>query len=408
MINSKNRDKVIIQRLNKHTKYIESDEFKRIQEFKAWKTGRGDIIDAFYASKGARVGMKQWGNFRIASNKKMHIPMASEISRQKGIILFAEATRFNTEDKQLAKDIQTLIKETNLNDKFIEGASTASALGSVFMKPVWRKDVKKFVSVGLERPDVSISDNFEGDLVDVTFIKYYEDPENAQMIYRLAETYTSKGEIWYDLYKGTTTQVGEKANLDEIAETSGLADFSSGLEKCLAIQLKNPFSDSAKNGISDYDRLIPLFDSLDFYYSSWRVEVEVSKARLSVPAHLLPVDKNNRAIGAFEDEFLIKMFGDTEMEGSPSMFQPLIRSDGFKTALESALELIIILSGFSTQTFGLKSVSGAEAGISLAIRQKKTFDTKAVTERKWKTHIEALVENVMHLQYKVFDNKSVG
>lgn len=404
------RDSIVASRIQENINYKQSKEYLKILEYDAWYSSDINRINKFYLDNQDSGGLGSIGTLfygKIKNTKKMvHIPIANKISREKSLLLFGEMPKFTSEKDEDYKVLLNLIENTNIGSKLLNSAEKCSAYGSIYIKPAWNKSVLDSVFPYVESPHNATGKFYEGYLEEVTFIRSYYDSEKKNNIYRLGETYTNDGKILYDLYLGDKDEVGKKVELTELAETSELKDKSTGIKRCLVVHFKNAFSQTSK-GRSDYQGMSQLFEFLDLTVTSFKTEVKLSEAKVTVPEQFLPVDDNGNVIGNFDDNIFVRVLGDTMGENEIKMFQPDIRADKFKTTYTTILEQIVTMAGFSPQTFGLNIKGQSESGKSLAIREKATFDTKALSEREWKIPLQRLMENILLLQSKVFgDNVS--
>lgn len=404
--------------------------YEKMKEHSAWFSGSAEVIANYYGMISREYNnllgqqlmpmnkAQFWGrNLNMQGEVKLHIPIAGDIASTSSDLLFSESPIIRYEGEQ--KDsIQGLLDEvligSELYSKIVEGAEISAALGGVYLKLAWDKELSEYPIVVIEQPDFAIPEFRFGMLQSVCFWKEIKFMDNSQSkIYRLLETY-GKGYIKNELYLGTSDKLGHKVELNSINETKDLEnELETNVDMLLAVYVPNMLPNRllriSYQGKSDYLGEEGLFDSLDETFSNWISDISLAKGRIFIPSKLINPNGN----------FDLDKTAYVELEGDPlnndmiSFNQFDIRATQYEMTAKNLIERIITSAGYSPQTFGLNIEGRAESGTALNLREKKSFNTKAKKENYWHKELMNLVRGIIliyntHLGGKLDPNKKIN
>jgi A118 family predicted phage portal protein len=394
-------------------------------EHSAWYSGSAENLANFYSGiiypSGTLAGdffsdiynqtvapyRKFWGKKIYEERRSMvHVPIAGDLASTSADLLFSESPKIKVPDAHLDRApigaieaqerLDELIAYGDVQNKLLESAETAAALGGVFLKINWDSDIAPYPMLSIAQPDSALPEFIWGKLNAVTFHKIVREEESKRgsIVYRLLERH-ERGVIYYGLYKGDHDYLGMRIGLTAIPETAGLDDeLKTGIDDILVRYVANMRPNRRNRGSnlgqSDYAGLEGLMDALDEVYSSWLRDVRLGQGRIIVPETFLQKYPNGDLSFDVDKELYTALEIDplTSKEVGITINQFAIRTEEHK---QTALELtnrIISSAGYSPQTFGLSIAGSAESGTALNIRERRSFITKAKKERYFRPALE--------------------
>ncbi len=351
---------------------------------------------------------------KSSSSRKIHIPIASELSSYSSDLLFSEPAKFSHIKKSTNNRLQQIISGNELNAKLLHASEISSALGTVYLKVNWNKNIFDMPNIKVVDPSIAVPIFSNDILTSISFISIIDIQNNSY--FRVIEKY-EYGKISTYLFKGTNNSLGERIPLINHHITSSISDeitFNKNIILATFIPNMLPSRDDfgCPMGRSDYDGVTDLFDALDEAYSSWIRDINLGKARLIVPFEYLGKDTvdalgNNNGSKVFnfdkEDDLYVAMDIDTDsVKNGPTMTQFEIRSEQHKTTCIELLERIVSATGYSPHSFGLVNTGYAESGTALSLRERKTLLTKSKKESYWKNKMEQFMSNVLAIDNEIF------
>lgn len=361
--------------------------------------------------------------WRRSGKCKIHVPIAADICNMSASLLFSSEPKFTVyhdgteqnEGKQQDR-LEKVITANKLPSKLTEAGETASALGDVYLKARWHKDID-YPMIDVVQGDQAWPEYYMGDLHFVHFFtEVTRDFETGEVI-RMAECY-GKGTITMALYKGTESELGSKLEDSSLASLGYEPEIKTPVDDILAVHVANIRPNrkyrSIMLGRSDLDQLRDLCDALDEAYSSWIRDVRLAKAKLIVPVQYLrrkPDEMLNGVASSGSWEFdedvetYVAMDIDTERYGGITPSQFAIRSAEHAQTCSQLIETILQFSGYSPQTFGIDVAGTAASGTSLTIRERKSTTTRNKKQTYWEVALERFMTTVMKLDYALFPNE---
>ena len=382
----------------------------KMKEHATWYSGEAELLANFYfdhelknymeLNYGTRNSNKFWARqIKNGSSFFIHVPIANDIAETSSTFLFGESPiiRFNSDSeamKEQQSNLDTMLTESGFFNKLVEGAEVASALGGVYMKVAWDSDLSEHpIPVVCQCDDAFPTFKF-GKLEKVSFV--HEVSNDGSSVYRLVET-ISKGKIENVLYKGSSSNLGTKANLSECDATNGLKDEvdTADVMTCVYIPnlLPNKLNRRSPQGRSDYQGQETLMDALDETFSAWMLDIQIARGKIHVPSgYVKQIGENGKK------SFNIDTMMYEELDVDPTaMTKPIeatqfdIRSQQFEQTCLNLLDRIITSAGYSPQSFGLNIAGRAESGTALNVRERKSFGTTSKKQNYWEAPIKELV-----------------
>ncbi len=395
------------------------DVLDKMSEWSAWYSGSSQRLLEYYSQKFPRGTTKNssfWNSYVEEAEERVHIPLATDISKYSAGLLFSEQPTLSIEEANI-KNPSTLATNTqdrlryiaqknNAFQAFVEGAESASALGGTYFKVNWDRDVLDVPLISVVQADSALPVFKYGFLVQVSFFK--EVKRDGNNVYRHFEIHT-KGKIENKLFKGSSNGMGKEISLSYLDETKDLEpEIDTGIDDILVRYVPNDLPNrlwrDKSVGNSDYQGIIGLFDSLDEVYSSLMREIRLSKADKVVPESWLSY---NNTTGKLEYKDKMTYTGmnvpPDEMQ-QPVLIQPKIRTDKYITTMLHLTERIVDSAGYAPQSFGLNIEGRAESGTALRIRERKSLKTRAKKEKYFKQPLEAILTLLLKVDKIVFNS----
>ncbi len=359
---------------------------------------------------------KFWGKQVYEERRTtMHVPIAGDIARASSDLLFSEPPKFTVNNTVTQQRLTEIIENSDVQNKLLEAAETASALGGVFIKINWDSEFANYPIVSIAQPDSAIPVFQWGILTSVTFFKTVREEETKKetIVYRLLERHT-KGQIEYGLYKGDYDYLGMRIGLKALPETANLQDvIETGVDDLLVRYVANMKPNRKHRGSpygqSDYASLFGLMDALDETYSSWIRDIRLSKARIMVPESFLQKLPNGEFVFDIDREIF------TPFEADPLSAQNVgivssqfdIRAEQYEKSCLELLQRIITGAGYSPQTFGLNIKGSIESGLALNIRERQSFITREKKSRYWKTALQDIMYMMLQIDNLYFGSRII-
>lgn len=386
---------------------------------------RYDIYGAWYTGDTDEI-VRHWGNSSIAKRNnafwskrtddglvRMHVPLAGDICSTSSDLLFADFPDVSIPEAdgeapdaralQAYDRLKEIISEGDVHSRLLEASEACSALGGVYLKPVWDSNLAPYPILSVAQADNAIPEFQWGILKAVTFWKVikeeevYRDNDKEKKIYRLLERH-EKGKIYNAIYCGDKDEIGVPVNMAEYPDYAHLQEeFETGYDGLLVKYIPNIKPNRLMRGSalgqSDLAGIETLLDAIDETYSSLMRDIRLARARLLVPETFLDFDETDQGSQAkFDNDqaVFVALNADPLMakDAGISASQFAIRTEEHVSTILDMIERVVVHAGYSPQTFGLK-IEGAESGTALNIRERKTYITR---QKKWKHWASALEE----------------
>jgi hypothetical protein len=377
---------------------------------------RGGIVGRF-----ARFFWGEPINFNQRAGK-LHIPVAADIARTSAELLFAEPPKITVggqkDDTDTSGDVATQDRLNELVDDgvhatFIESAEVCAALGGVYLRICWDRDVNP------DRPwlstvhaDAAIPEWRWGCLSAVTF--WEELANDGREVVRHLERH-EVGVILHGVYKGTPTDLGKPVDLTAYPSTADLEPvIVTGIPKLTAEYIPNmkpnrlwrSLPAAAPMGRSDYAGVEPTMDALDEAWSSWMRDLRLGKARI-IASHQA-IESYGRGQGGRVD-LDRELWTGVDMitkEGQAPLteIQFKIRVEEHSQTVQALTEQVVRGAGYSAQTFGLGG-DVAVTATEVEARERSSVTTRGRKISYTRPALASVLETLLMIDRVVFHSQ---
>ncbi len=406
----------------------------------AWFTGNVAALETIYANPANQGGSQWFGGMRRwfhgtpnAMNQtqppvKLHLSVPAEVSRMSAALLFGEmfSAKFEAPAKTqpAAKipdagqtDPPPTVKadpyaglnarlEDLLDDsahaRFLEGGEYASAHGGSYLKVAWNRTLHPTGPFLVVAPSDTVVPEFQFGILTAATVWARLYPIAGQN-YLLLERH-EPGLILYGLYESDEKQLlGHPVDLGAHPDAVALADIvdendsiPTGSDLLTIQYLPNVKPNKAwrrdplaRNlGRSDYDGAYDVFDACDETFTSYMRDFRLGKARLTVPKGALTAGKSGQGATFNADQEVYVELGEdigslnpeggqgTASPAAMQLFQPNIREQEHRDAIQQLKEWAYEACGYSSQTFGAAG-DVAVTATEVTAREKMTILSRA-------------------------------
>jgi A118 family predicted phage portal protein len=377
---------------------------------------------------GGLVGRLQrffWGRPNLQNFTRIHVPVASDLSRTSSDLLFAEPPTIYVAENDTASSkaqdrLDLLFGSDDTYTTLSEGGELASAHGGVFLRLWWDQEISDHVMMGVNSADMAVPTWRYDRLYAVTFWSVVAS-ENGTWIRHLERH--EPGRILHGLYEGDQGQLGRQIPLDQSPETAWAADLvdaegaiETGVPWLTASYVANVKPNRkwrrtpglAPMGRSDYDGVEMLFDALDEIVSSWMRDIDLGKARLFVDESLLQ-DQGPGLGASFDGEQAIftplrGSIGSMATGNNSGLFanQFNIRWEEHSRTVSEMLDMILRGAGISPGSFTDSSLSSAITATEVNSRDSLSERTRAKKMSLWRGGLGPLARTAMCIDADVF------
>jgi A118 family predicted phage portal protein len=310
------------------------------------------------------------------------VPIAADLAATSADLLFGEPPQLvipDAHEKNAGGDaldtqdrLLELAEADQLGTRLLEAAEICSALGGVYVRPVWDPAVAAHPMLSVVHADRAVPVFRWGRVVAVTFWSVLR--VDGGRVWRHLERHEA-GTIIHGLYEGTRDRLGTRRPLEAQPETAGLAVQADGtvlIPDALRGELLTRYVPNVRPnrlhrhvpvGRPDGQGTWDLMDALDETYSSWIRDIRLGKARIIVPDQFL--DRRPRGQGAGFDADR-EIFSPLDIDPASAKdagiteSQFKIRTQDHADTAMALVERIVATAGYSAQTFGLDSAGGGE------------------------------------------------
>lgn len=358
--------------------------------------------------------------WRRNSNKcRVHVPLASDIAATSSNLLFSQEPTYTImhDDKEEVegtqqKRLEDLLLKNSIANKLTEAAETCAAMGDVYMKLRWSKDID-YPIIDVVQPDNAWPEYILGELQCVHFFTEVTIDYEKDVYIRAYECYT-KGNISMAIYRGNHSSLGTKMPDMRLTQLGYKSQIKAPIDDMLAVHIANIRPNrrfrSSMLGRSDFEGIRNLFDSLDETFSSWMRDIRLAKAKLIVPAEYLRTkpsrmegELNTKGVFEFDAdvETYVSLDINTDTAGgtgiTPSQFD--IRSDEHSRSCKEIIQYILQMAGYSPQSFGINVEGSAASGTALNIRERKSAVTKNKKLKYWQSPLEHILTVMVRVDH---------
>lgn len=365
-------------------------------EYYEWYKGEPERLEYFYKNK-PRFEMYESNSFWHAVNTnmpKLHYPLPQTISNAFGTLLFSNEPSFivdsgsTARDKKYNKRLEELLDVNDFMSLLQSSAQLASYSGAVGFKLNIDPTLSDLPLITVYPKEYLHEEKKYGQTIYIEFIDDLGDE------YKLITRY-GMGYINYTLF-----YKGQKVELTAHSYTASLKDIAffdtkgTILPIIFAVVVPNKSGDR-----SDYEGLIPSFQALDEIYSSMVNYIRKTKPNTFITEDLVKKDQYNRVIPFSEFDNIITILdqapkdanGRAETKVDRDVIQ--LNIDGYKNALETLREEVLIKTSLSPGTLGLKmpGAGSRESAEALAIRERASVRARNEKLSIYKERLDTLL-----------------
>ena len=393
----------------------ESLQWHKFREYSAWYSGDPNILANFYADDNAQnflnlsYGTRNKNSFWRRQIKNdadffIHVPIASDIAETSAAFLFGESPLVRLAGKDDAnataqERLDDMLTESGFFQKIVEAAEVSSAMGGVFITLCWDSDISPYPIPVVVQPDDAFPEFKFGKLHKLTFLAgVYKGDKGKKNVYRHFETY-EKGKITHTLYEGSDDRIGKKVPLGTNGVLKGMREEDKTPDILCAVyvpnMLPNRLERRSPQGRSDLMGVETLMDALDEAFSSWMIDIQLSRGKVMLPADYLKRDSDGGYRFNLDKTRYVELDCDPTVANEITINQFEVRSAQFETTILNLLDRIITSAGYSPQSFGLNIAGRAESGTALNVRERKSFATTSKKQAYWEPQLNHLVKAMM-------------
>lgn len=411
---------------------------REISQSDAWYSGSEAKLSEFYggiATPDARTRRRFWGRANRdtqgapTERQRLHVPAAADVAATSADLLFGQTPTFDFPDSggdTAAGDRLAELGELNgFGATLLEAAEVCSALGGVFLRPVWDPAVADHPLLSIVHADCAVPEFAWGVLTAVTFWQVVQS-EGGKVLRHLERHEPGlpgqPGVIIHGLYAGTLDAIGGQiplaawpalANL--AVNDDGVINLPAGIVGLDVRYVKNVGPNRMHRGVpigrSDFQSTDDLMDALDETYTSWMRDVRLGKARLLVPQAYLE-RRPGRGTGASFD-MDAEVFAPLDIEPSVNADKLQITANQFEIRnqqhLSTALALferIVVTAGYSPQSFGMSGDGAEQTATEVAAREGKSDRTTDRKRRYWTRALEDMGEMLLIIDKAMFSGQA--
>lgn len=411
-----------------------------IYEAAIWYAGDEKALAGFYGNQGgatrpsdktAGTGLLQRAKFwarrqddQHTPRQRIHIPAAPDVAATAADLLFGDEARFvipeaheftDGSDQADAAAVATEDRLTELADldgwasTLLEAAEVASALGDVYLRPVWDLEIAGHPMLTVVHPDHAVPEFRYNTLTAVTFWRVVETDGSGKVIRHLERH--ERGVILHGLYIGTERALGRQVPLDLHTDTAGLADqvpLPDGIDLVVR-HIPNVRPNRRHRGLpigrSDLDQTWPLMDALDETWTSWMRDIRLGKGRVIVADQFL--DTRGRGTGAVFD-MDAEVFSPLNMDPANmenagiTVAQFAIRTEEHARTCAELFQRIVVTAGYSPQSFGMQGDGAEQTATEVDAREGRSDRTTARKQRYVRRKAEDIAEMMLIIDATVF------
>lgn len=409
----------------------------QLNAWSAWWTGDPEMLSAVYggAVDYGRTGFfaSEQGGFkeRIRNTiqrwfwgtrpptheqrQKLHIGLAGSIASTSADLLFSEPPKITVADKGAQTRLDTLVDD-GVHATLLEAADTCAGLGGAYLRVCWDKDARpEGPYLDYVPADAAIPEwTGYGMLAAVTFwtvIACHDD-----RVTRHLERH-EKGVIFHGAYEGTSDNLGKPVPLDAYAATKGLdAVVDTGVDRLLVEYVPNMrpaklwrnVPGAARLGRADVSECEPELDALDKVWSSWMNDLDLGRARLVVPdSYLQQLGRGKGARFDAEQSIYSALHIDPESKAEITQVQFAIRVADHRDTANALVAQILRDSGYSGQTFGEVTETGAVTATEVRSRERRSYTTRNRKIVYWRPALARLLETLLMVDQAIFKTPGV-
>ena len=382
-------------------------------EHAAWYSGDPATLLAFYTS---RAGF--WAQEVEAGERRlmMHIPIANDLCRMSSRLLFSEHPKItlpDDSDDKSQKRLQELIEQDGIYAKLSEAAEVCAAMGGVFLKVNWDKNLADHPILSIAQADNAVPEWRFGILRKVTFWKTTKD-ENGTLVTSVERH--EPGKITNEVYQSRSPgELGTQVDLQTLAALAEAApppaEIQTGLDGLACVYVPNMRPNSrfrgANIGQSDFHNLEGMLDSLDQVWSSWMRDIHLGLGRIMADQSFFETDTKGKWQFNLQRESYLglnSVAGPGALKDQIQCNQFAIRADEHEKTVMNLCRQIFGFAGYAPQTFGLDPSGTASSGFALRTMERKSILTAGVKADFWGPAIAQILHVMLQLDQLQFSS----
>ncbi len=401
--------------------------FAKFAEYAAWYSGDPLLLARAYGGSVQWRKQHAWWRFwersddqsgEYPTRSQLHVPIASDIATINAALLFGEKPTITIADAHVKEpDSDAVSAEERLahiliagdvHGRLVSAAESAAAMGGVYLKVDWDRELIDIPLVTVVQADAAIPDWHYGILTGVTLWRDIERFNTTvwRHVERHETTPDGTGIVLHGLYKGTEDRLGVRHDLTAHEYTASFPEVVRLPFKGLGIRYipnmaPNPLFRGSDLGRSDFQGVEGMFDALDETFSSWMRDIRLGKARIMVPEEYLQKSGDRFLFDTDQEVFtpLDMSAGDRSITTQ----QFAIRFDEHERTANALIERIVSRAGYSPQTFGLYIDGRADSATALRVRERRTLMTQQRKRSYWESPLVDIAEMLLAVDRAVFN-----
>ena len=396
-----------------------SGPYREMRVDDAWYSGdRRRLAKVYAGDEQRRDGLRRlWSRKRPELGRRhdgrLHIPLAGDIAATSADLLFSEPPAFTVNDSSTQARLDELVEADGIVNTLLEAAEVAAALGGVFLRATWDRDVAARPLLTTVHADKAVPEFRWGQLVAATFWRELPGADSSTVLRHLERH--ERGRVLHGLYQGTDDRLGRRVPLTEHTDTAALAGslgaagdaIETGIDAltCAYIPNMRPNRQHRGSPLGRSDFRAPLhdqFDALDETWSSWLRDIRLARARLIVPDGYLRDHGSGRGASFDDDREIWQALRIPPDSGEGiTLSQFAIRVAEHERTTAAITRQAVQFAGYSAGTFGLDD-QVATTATEVVARQRKSMITRDKKSRYWAPGLADMLHVLLMLDRAMF------
>lgn len=367
-----------------------------------------------------------WARNTVSGRVRLHVPAAADIATTSADLLFAEPPQLlipaaheqkaEGDAKLLQDRLAEIVDVNGLINVLLEAAEIGGALGGVYLRATWDRDLADVPLLTVEHADRVVPEFAYGRFLRAATI-WREVGRDGMTVWRHLERH-EPGVILHGLYEGTAEKLGRKV---ELAAHPATADLSvsegdavdTGIDGLTVGYVPNMRPNRRMrrdaHGRSDLDGVETLLDALDETYSSWLRDIRLGKARVAVPQGAMTNHGAGQGASFDDDREVFTELSLLQMDGSKGQLTPIefkLRTEEHAETARDLFSKIVTTAGYSGRSFGLHDGgTGAVTATEVHASERRSFVTRGKKVGYWKPELARIATVLLQLDRVHFAGK---
>ncbi|MGR3742125.1 phage portal protein [Companilactobacillus sp. DQM5] len=390
-------------------------EYQRINKSRQYLEGKFD--DVKYKNT---YGVEQ-------TRPYMTINMMKVVVKRLASLLYNEQCRIKVGDDEKFKDANDFIENTfndnDFNKNFERYLESDLALGGLVIRPYFDKAQNKIKLAWCQAPTVYPLKNNTNDVSDIAIATVNQKIENDKVIYytllEFHEWINGVYTITNELYRSENkSRVGIKVPLntyyEDLPEKSEINNIKHPIFVYMKPQGFNNRNIISPLGIGICDNALETLKQINDTFDKFNWEIQMGQRRVGVPSDLVATtfdEQGSKPKEVFDtnQNVFFELPGDSENGFTLSDLTPDIRTDEFVGAINNALRMLELQTGFSAGTFSFDAKNGMQTATEVVSENSMTYQTRnsqlTMVERGIKELIIAVLELASTEEINLYDGK---